>query len=132
MKARRAITGKRAGSSEHRRADPRTPARAGRIRRRYCASASASGSRPRGSTMNRQPRGERANSAPSGGAGARTTGPGVDVRDLVHEADLGRRKPVGIAARILAVTCIGWSLLQLWYASPLPFTFNVFILNDTE
>ncbi len=33
---------------------------------------------------------------------------------------------------ILAATCIGWSLLQLWYASPLPFTFNVFILNDTE
>ena len=30
------------------------------------------------------------------------------------------------------VTCIAWSLLQLWYASPLPFTFNVFILNETE
>ena len=63
---------------------------------------------------------------------ARLAEPGVDVRELVHEADLGRRKPVGIAARILAATCIGWSLLQLWYASPLPFTFNVFILNDTE
>ncbi|MEP6657093.1 MAG: TRAP transporter permease, partial [Betaproteobacteria bacterium] len=25
-----------------------------------------------------------------------------------------------------------WSLLQLWYASPFPFTFNIFILNDTE
>ncbi len=56
----------------------------------------------------------------------------VDVRELVEEADLGRRKPVGIAAAILAATCVGWSLLQLWYASPLPFTFNVFILNDTE
>jgi len=60
------------------------------------------------------------------------TAPGVDVRELVQEADLGRRKPVGIAATILAATCVGWSLLQLWYASPLPFTFNVFILNDTE
>ncbi|HEX9301525.1 MAG TPA: C4-dicarboxylate ABC transporter, partial [Casimicrobiaceae bacterium] len=58
--------------------------------------------------------------------------PSLDVRELVEEADLGRRKPVGIAATILAVTCVGWSLLQLWYASPLPFTFNVFILNDTE
>ena len=33
---------------------------------------------------------------------------------------------------MLAATCIAWSLLQLWYASPLPFTFSVFILNDTE
>ena len=64
--------------------------------------------------------------------GANAIEPGVDVRELVQEADLGRRKPVGIAATILAATCIGWSLLQLWYASPLPFTFNVFILNDTE
>jgi TRAP transporter 4TM/12TM fusion protein len=60
------------------------------------------------------------------------TAPGVDVRELVHEADLGRRKPVGFAARVLAGVCIAWSLLQLWYASPLPFAFNVFILNDTE
>ncbi len=52
--------------------------------------------------------------------------------ELVQEADLGGRKPAGIARRVLAVTCIGWSLLQLWYASPLPFTFNVLILNDTE
>ncbi len=82
--------------------------------------------------MNQQPRGDRADSGAAAGGGGPATEPGVDVRDLVHEADLGRRKPVGIAARILAVTCIGWSLLQLWYASPLPFTFNVFILNDTE
>jgi len=56
----------------------------------------------------------------------------VDVRELVEAADLGRRKPAGLARKILSLTCIGWSLLQLWYASPLPFTFNVFILNDTE
>ena len=52
-----------------------------------------------------------------------------DVRELVQEADLGRRKPVGIAATILAATCIGWSILQLWYASPLPFTFNLCVSN---
>ena len=57
---------------------------------------------------------------------------GVDVRELVQEADLGRRKPAGAARAILAGTCIAWSLLQLWYASPLPFTLRVFILNDTE
>src|SRR6059036_112924 len=55
-----------------------------------------------------------------------------DVRELVQEADLGRRKPAGEARVVLAATCVGWSLLQLWYASPLPFTFNTFILNDTE
>jgi TRAP transporter 4TM/12TM fusion protein len=56
----------------------------------------------------------------------------VDVLELVQEADLGRRKPVGVARTVLAATCILWSLLQLWYASPLPFTFNILILNDTE
>ena len=51
---------------------------------------------------------------------------------LVQEADLGGREPTGLAARVIALTCLGWSLLQLWYASPLPFTFNVFVLNSTE
>ena len=56
----------------------------------------------------------------------------VDVRELVQQADLGGRKPVGAARTLLTAVCIGWSLLQLWYASPLPFALNVFILNDTE
>jgi TRAP-type uncharacterized transport system fused permease subunit len=56
----------------------------------------------------------------------------VDVAALVQEADLGGRTPSGAAARVIAWTCLGWSLLQLWYASPLPFTFNVFVLNSTE
>ena len=56
----------------------------------------------------------------------------VDVRELVAEADLGGRKPAGAAHLVLASTCIVWSLLQLWYASPFPFTFGVFVLNDTE
>ena len=51
---------------------------------------------------------------------------------LVQESDLGGRMPTGMAARIVAWTCLAWSLLQLWYASPLPFTFNVFVLNSTE
>jgi hypothetical protein len=63
-------------------------------------------------------------------AGAPATGT-VDVRDLVAAADLGGRRPAGTARAVLAWTCVGWSLLQLWYASPLPFAFTVFILNDT-
>jgi TRAP transporter 4TM/12TM fusion protein len=51
---------------------------------------------------------------------------------LVQEADLGGRTPSGVSARIVAGACLAWSLLQLWYASPLPFTFNVFVLNSTE
>ena len=43
----------------------------------------------------------------------------VDAATLVQEADLGGRKPVGFARALLAAVCIGWSLLQLWYASPL-------------
>jgi TRAP transporter 4TM/12TM fusion protein len=56
----------------------------------------------------------------------------VDVRDLVAAADLGGRKPAGAARLVLASTCVAWSLLQLWYASPFSFAFGIFILNDTE
>ena len=51
---------------------------------------------------------------------------------LVQETDLGGRMPTGLTARVVAWTCLAWSLLQLWYASPLPFTFNLFVLNSTE
>lgn len=60
------------------------------------------------------------------------SGASVDAATLVQEADLGGRTPSGWAARVIAWTCLAWSLLQLWYASPLPFTFNVFVLNSTE
>ncbi len=56
----------------------------------------------------------------------------VDAGTLVQEADLGGRKPSGVARRVLAATCIAWSLLQLWFASPLPYTFNLLVLNSTE
>ena len=58
--------------------------------------------------------------------------PRVDVQQLVQEADLGGRKPLGWIRKLLFVVCIGWSLVQLWYASPLPFTLRVFVLNATE
>lgn len=60
------------------------------------------------------------------------THPPVDLQQLVQEADLGGRKPVGAVQVLLFAVCIGWSLLQLWYASPLPFALRIFVLNDTE
>ncbi len=51
---------------------------------------------------------------------------------IVNDSDTGARNPRGLAARILTGTALLWSLFQLWYASPLPFTLNFFILNDTE
>ncbi len=58
--------------------------------------------------------------------------PPVDVQKLVQEADLGGRRPTGLVKTLLFAVCIGWSLLQLWYASPLPFTLRIFVLNATE
>ncbi len=58
--------------------------------------------------------------------------PQVDLQQLVQEADMGGRRPAGIAKAAIFTACIVWSLLQLWYASPLPFTLRVFVLNDSE
>ncbi len=65
-------------------------------------------------------------------ANAPQTGAAVDLQQLVQEADLGGRAPTGAARKVLFFACIAWSLLQLWYASPLPFALRVFVLNDTE
>jgi TRAP transporter 4TM/12TM fusion protein len=51
---------------------------------------------------------------------------------LVAEADTGGRAPKGIAGKLVFAVAVAWSVFQLWYASPLPFTFGVGILNDTE
>ncbi|MBM3733754.1 MAG: TRAP transporter fused permease subunit [Acidimicrobiia bacterium] len=58
--------------------------------------------------------------------------PSAALEQLVAEADTGGRKPTGFAAWVLLVVAVAWSLFQLWYASPLPFTFGFLILNDTE
>ena len=54
------------------------------------------------------------------------------LQELVAKADTGARKPTGLAAKVIFTVSLGWALFQLWYASPLPFTFGVGILNDTE
>jgi TRAP transporter 4TM/12TM fusion protein len=55
-----------------------------------------------------------------------------DLDQLVKEADLGGREPGGAVGAGLAILAALWSLFQVWYASPLPFTFGFGILNDTE
>ncbi|MCB1953797.1 MAG: C4-dicarboxylate ABC transporter, partial [Rhodocyclaceae bacterium] len=55
-----------------------------------------------------------------------------ELKQIVAEADTGGRKPTGVTAAIIAATGIAWSLFQLWFASPLPFVFEIGILNDTE
>jgi TRAP transporter 4TM/12TM fusion protein len=56
----------------------------------------------------------------------------AELQQLVAEADTGGRKPTGGTATIIFAVALAWALFQLWYASPLPFTFGVFVLNDTE
>jgi len=55
-----------------------------------------------------------------------------DLQQLVADADLGGRAARGIAGKVVFALAIAWSLFQLWYASPLPFTFGWGVLNDTE
>jgi TRAP transporter 4TM/12TM fusion protein len=52
--------------------------------------------------------------------------------DVVAVADTGARQPLGISGQLLYAVALTWSLFQLWYASPLPFIFNILILNDTQ
>ncbi|MCW5770198.1 MAG: TRAP transporter permease [Rhodospirillaceae bacterium] len=55
------------------------------------------------------------------------------LETLVAEADLGGRHPANRAvASLLVIVPLAWALFQLWYASPLPFSLGIFVLNDTE
>ena len=55
-----------------------------------------------------------------------------ELEQLVAEADTGARAPAGLVGRLLVTVAVAWSLFQVWYASPLPFVFGLFILNDTQ
>jgi TRAP transporter 4TM/12TM fusion protein len=64
-----------------------------------------------------------------------TENPVVDdqVDDLVAEVDTGGRTPQGTISRnVLFFVPLIWTIFQLWYASPLPFMLNFFVINDTE
>ncbi len=54
------------------------------------------------------------------------------LQQLVADTDTGGRRATGITARCIFAVSLAWALFQLWYASPLPFTFGIGILNDTE
>jgi TRAP transporter 4TM/12TM fusion protein len=55
------------------------------------------------------------------------------LQEMIAETDTGARNPTGsIPKKILFFVPLIWTLFQLWYASPLPFIFNIFVLNDTE
>ncbi|WP_291993085.1 TRAP transporter permease [Candidatus Accumulibacter sp. ACC003] len=54
------------------------------------------------------------------------------LKQLVAEADTGGRKPTGAVAKLILYTALAWSLFQLWIASPLPYSFGILVLNDTE
>jgi TRAP-type uncharacterized transport system fused permease subunit len=56
-----------------------------------------------------------------------------ELQEMIAETDTGARNPTGaIPKKILFFVPLIWTLFQLWYASPLPFIFNIFVLNDTE
>jgi len=55
------------------------------------------------------------------------------LQEMIAESDTGARQPTGaIPKNILFFVPLIWTFFQLWYASPLPFMFNIFVLNDTE
>ncbi len=55
------------------------------------------------------------------------------LQEMIAESDTGARNPTGAIPKIiLYYVPLVWTLFQLWYASPLPFIFNIFVLNDTE
>ena len=57
----------------------------------------------------------------------------VSSAEAIVESESGARNPTGaIPKKILFAVPLIWTLFQLWYASPLPFLLNFFVLNDTE
>ncbi len=50
----------------------------------------------------------------------------------VSDLETGRRHPPGVVGRLITAVCIAWSLFQLWYASPLPFSLDFGVINDTQ
>jgi len=56
-----------------------------------------------------------------------------ELQEMIAESESGARNPTGaFPKKVLFAVPLIWTLFQLWYASPLPFIFNVFVLNDTE
>src|SRR4051812_29835246 len=60
----------------------------------------------------------------------------VPTRDaleaMVAEADTGGRKPTGISKSAIFAISLCWALVQLWYASPLPYKLNFGVTSDGQ
>ena len=55
------------------------------------------------------------------------------LQEMIAETETGARNPTGaIPKKILFYVPLIWTLFQLWYASPLPFIFNIGVFNSTE
>jgi TRAP transporter 4TM/12TM fusion protein len=54
------------------------------------------------------------------------------LETMVAEADTGGRKPTGLSKKLLFAIAMAWALFQLWYASPLPYMFNIGVFNDGQ
>jgi len=63
---------------------------------------------------------------------ADTRVPSEQLQELVADADTGGRAAGGPIGKLIFALAVGWSLFQLWYASPLPFALAWGVLNDTE
>ena len=56
-----------------------------------------------------------------------------ELQEMIAETDSGARNPTGaFPKKVLFFVPLFWTIFQLWYASPLPFIFNFFVINDTE
>ena len=56
-----------------------------------------------------------------------------ELQEMIAETDSGARNPTGaFPKKVLFFVPLIWTIFQLWYASPLPFVFNFFVINDTE
>ena len=58
--------------------------------------------------------------------------PKPDLQTLVADADTGGRAAAGWVGKLIFCVAVGWSIFQLWYASPLPFALSWGVMNDTE
>ncbi|MEA3362836.1 MAG: TRAP transporter permease [Thermodesulfobacteriota bacterium] len=57
----------------------------------------------------------------------------VEDPNAMVESESGARNPTGlIQKKMLFYVPLAWTVFQLWYASPLPFIFNFFVLNASE
>ncbi|MCF8104796.1 MAG: TRAP transporter permease [Desulfohalobiaceae bacterium] len=57
----------------------------------------------------------------------------TQLQEMIAQTETGSRRPRGaISKRILFFVPFCWTVFQLWYSSPLPFIFNVFVFNSTE